>query len=264
MTTPTNETYAELQQAFDHFNAELFDGQLPPCLITLQREKNTCGYYSAGRFVDTTTGETVDEIALNPSYFAVYPILETLQTIAHEMCHQWQQHFGTPGRRRYHNKEWADKMESIGLMPSNTGLPGGKRTGENMNDYPIKGGRFEQASQALLTNAYKLSWVDRFPAQRPFLGLDHYPHSDGGDDTPSGVDTEINTGTQDRPGAQWVSYPEEKPQGKSNRVKYRCPGCGAQAWGKPALRLLCGEPDCQKMPYLAATASEPTPPAESH
>jgi hypothetical protein len=31
---PTPTTYAELQQAYDHFNNELFAGALPPCLIT--------------------------------------------------------------------------------------------------------------------------------------------------------------------------------------------------------------------------------------
>jgi len=32
-TSPTLETYLELQRAYDHFNAELFDGGLPFCLI---------------------------------------------------------------------------------------------------------------------------------------------------------------------------------------------------------------------------------------
>jgi len=32
-TSPTLATYTALQQAFDHFNAELFSGELPACLI---------------------------------------------------------------------------------------------------------------------------------------------------------------------------------------------------------------------------------------
>lgn len=35
---------------------------------------------------------------------------------------------------------------------------------------------------------------------------------------------------------------------RSNRVKYRCPSCGAQAWGKPGLKLLCGEQSCKATP----------------
>lgn len=40
---PTAATYQELSRAFDFFNAKLFDGQLPACLLTLQREKRTYG-----------------------------------------------------------------------------------------------------------------------------------------------------------------------------------------------------------------------------
>ncbi len=67
---PTVETYAELQLAYDTFNRRLFDNQLPDCLITLQREKRTYGYFSAARF-GNRQGDTVDEIALNPTYFAI-------------------------------------------------------------------------------------------------------------------------------------------------------------------------------------------------
>jgi len=35
-------------------------------------------------------------------------------------------------------------MESLGLVPSSTGAPGGKKTGQKMNDYPLKNGIFEK------------------------------------------------------------------------------------------------------------------------
>ena len=47
---PTHQTYSELQHAYDHFNQALFGGQLPSCLITLQREKRSYGYFSSKRF----------------------------------------------------------------------------------------------------------------------------------------------------------------------------------------------------------------------
>lgn len=59
---PTVETYSVLQKAFDFFNKELFDGALPNCLITLQREKSTMGYYSADRFYNVQTSDKIDEI----------------------------------------------------------------------------------------------------------------------------------------------------------------------------------------------------------
>lgn len=49
-SVPTLQTAQELQAAFDHFNRLLFEGELPPCLITLQRKANCYGYFSHKRF----------------------------------------------------------------------------------------------------------------------------------------------------------------------------------------------------------------------
>ena len=133
LTTPSDETYPPFQLAFDVFNRELFDGSLPPVLLTLQRRANTCGYLSPNRFANRA-GAMAHELAMNPEWFAISPLVEVLQTLVHEMAHVWQHVHGTPGRGRFHNTEWADKMESIGLMPSHTGEPGGRRTGDCMSD----------------------------------------------------------------------------------------------------------------------------------
>jgi len=50
-------------------------------------------------------------------------------------------------------------MESIGLMPSDTGEPGGKRTGQRMSDYPIEGGAFYL--QCVVFAHYSLSEKNR-------------------------------------------------------------------------------------------------------
>ncbi|MCZ2134628.1 MAG: SprT-like domain-containing protein [Burkholderiales bacterium] len=231
---PTDDVYRELQTAFDHFNRELFsDAPLPSCLITLQREKRTYGYFSPDRFVRRHDGRKAHEIALNPAYFGVVPIVEILQTIVHEMAHLWQHEHGKPGRRRYHNVEWANRMEAMGLMPSDTGKPGGKRTGEHMADYPIEGGRFLAATDALLTKDFRVSWLDRFPAR------DHTP-------TP-GLASALGDGEIDDEFAHDATVtidlslfaPLEPP--KSNRVKYSCHACELNVWGKPGLRVICGE-----------------------
>ena len=47
---PTRETYDQIQQAYDYFNRALFKGELPNCLITLQRRNRTYGYFSGDRF----------------------------------------------------------------------------------------------------------------------------------------------------------------------------------------------------------------------
>ncbi|HBL4937193.1 TPA: SprT-like domain-containing protein, partial [Escherichia coli] len=104
MTRATERAYSELQQAFDFYNQRLFDGELPDCLITFQRGKNTMGYFSYRRFVAADgSGRMIDEIALNPEYFPVYPLIEVMQTLVHEQCHMWQYHYGNPSRKTYHN-----------------------------------------------------------------------------------------------------------------------------------------------------------------
>lgn len=236
MPAPTQVAYTELQQAFDHFNATLFAGALSLPLFTLQREKRTFGYHSQKRFVERGTGQIVDEIAMNPSYFAIRSIPQTLSTLVHEMVHQWQFHFGKPGRGNYHNKEWADKMEQVGLIPSNTGEPGGKRTGDRMTHYILQGGAFDRSCDQLLTRAYTLSWLDRFPPMRPQdVGGVGDPAVEDGQDIFEPDDVEIEI-----PG---VVFPPAEPEERSNRQKYVCPQCSAQAWGKPGLHLWCGGQD---------------------
>lgn len=47
---------------------------------------------------------------------------DILSTLLHEMVHHWQYRFGTPGRRGYHNIEFAAKMLEVGLHASDTGM----------------------------------------------------------------------------------------------------------------------------------------------
>lgn len=183
MRHPTRELYGELQTAFAHFNERLFDEALKPALITLVRKSRTRGYCSLNRFVaagadDGGAPEFVNEIALNPSYFAVRSIMETLSTLVHEMCHQWQFELAEPPRSGYHDTEWATKMLEVGLCPTDTGEPGGKRVGQKITHYIIKGGRFHLACEELLTQDFALSWLDRFPDEGPRGSLVLYPHPD--------------------------------------------------------------------------------------
>ena len=234
--TPTAQNYAELQAAYDHFNLVLFAGALPACLITLQREKRTCGYFSSQRFADLD-GQTTDEIALNPAYFAVVPLVETMQTLVHEMVHLWQAHLGEPGRGRYHNGQWADKMEALGLMPSSTGKPGGQRTGDRMADYAIEGGQFLKACAELITRDFRLSWYDRYPAPEVVAagqqseGM-HLSAAVGGGSTPA-QGTTVAASLVVRPVVAAAAATN-----RSNRLKYAC-SCGQNVWGKPGLRLRC-------------------------
>jgi hypothetical protein len=130
-------------------------------LVTLQRQSNAFGYFANGRFENREDRSTTDEIALNPKHIVERPPAETLSTLVHEMVHLKQHHFGNPGRGRYHNKQWADWMSDIGLEPTNTGNPGGKRTGDPVTHYIVEGGAFDRAAQAFLAKNEGLVWGDR-------------------------------------------------------------------------------------------------------
>jgi predicted SprT family Zn-dependent metalloprotease len=201
--TPTSRTYDELTRAYEHFNRELFEGRLPPCLITMQRKNKTFGYFAGGRFGTRDGQEITDEIALNPSHFSARTVEESLSTLVHEMTHLEQHHHGKPSRIGYHNKEWAGLMRRVGLVPSDTGAPGGKEIGQHMTHYIEPAGRFEQACAALVRSGFTLPYIELWGEQ------------DG----------------------------KKAARKAASKTKYTCPSCAANAWAKPETKLVCGECD---------------------
>jgi len=162
VTDPTRTTYEGLTLAYDFFNARLFGGRLPRCLITMQRKKKACGYFSGGRFGTVDGSEITDEIALNPTHFRDRTTEQSLSTLVHEMAHLQQHHFGTASRNGYHNKEWGDMMRAVGLIPSSSGAVGGKQTGQRMSLYIDAGGPFDIACAALIADGFVVKYVDLF------------------------------------------------------------------------------------------------------
>lgn len=149
---PTEKTYTSLQQAYHLFNKELFAGILPHCLITMKNNnKKSYGFFSSKQFKNTTSSEVTDEIALNPLNFKNRTTQEVLSTLVHEMVHLWQYHNGKASKG-YHNKQWSLKMQEVGLIPSNTGMAGGKTTGQQMTHYILTGGAFDIASKPLVSS----------------------------------------------------------------------------------------------------------------
>jgi len=160
--SPTADTYDALGRIYKFMNWKLFRNKLPECLITLQRKSRCYGYFSPSRF-KRNDGITSDEIALNPAHFDTRPHKEIIATLVHEMVHLWQQHHGTPSRGSYHNREWADKMITVGLHPSSTGEQGGRETGDKMSHFIIEGGAFELAYRELEKSGLKLVWSEVKP-----------------------------------------------------------------------------------------------------
>jgi ribosomal protein S27AE len=154
----TLKEYQGFQRAYDFFNRELFAGSLPQVLVTLQRHANTRGYFSPERFKGRVDKQTVHELALNPDTFTGRTDALILSTLTHEMVHVWQESFGEPSRRGYHNRQWAGKMREVGLQPTSTGEPGGMETGQAVTHYIIPEGRYAKAYARLAASGFALHW----------------------------------------------------------------------------------------------------------
>jgi hypothetical protein len=201
----SKQQYDLLQKAYDHFNRHLFGGELPQVIMTLHRHKKALGYFSPQRFVLRQDSDArVHEIAMNPDYFRTEITTErSLSTLVHEMVHLWQQEFGTPPNRAYHNREWADKMQEVGLMPSTTGDNGGKQTGQSCSHYIMSGGAFAHVAANFLAETHDALLINAAPVAPGLLAK----------------------------------------KATKNKVCYACGSCGLKAWAKPAALLRCGRCD---------------------
>ena len=240
---PTSDTYDNLLHAYKFMNEHLFEGVLPICLITLQREKNSYGYFCGNKFLNHDNSKKTNEIALNPQYFRSpgRDDMHVISTLVHEMCHLWQHHYGKPGRSRYHNKEWAEKMITIGLIPSSTGEAGGNTTGDHMSHYIDNNGPFVVAFKDLKIQGFFLQWIEApeiesktieitsftKPSTSPSLQHDY---DDGNGDS---NETDYTTKNSDDFENNTQEYPSENSSTRKvdkSKMKYSCPQCGLNAW----------------------------------
>ena len=197
--TPTKAQFEAYEKMFGYFNERLFVGELPACLLNFSRRTRTNGFFAPERW---ERGKDVrHEISLNPATLKSRKPVEVASTLVHEMVHLWQQECGSPSRSGYHNAEWAAKMETVGLVPTDTGEEGGKKTGQRMTHLIAPEGPFVKAFRTM-PKEYTLPWS--------------------------------------------CEEPEDERAKKSvkNKVKYTCPGCGTNVWGKPELAITCN--DCEE------------------
>ena len=228
--------YVTLSDCYDLFNGELFGGKLRGCVLTFEDRGQHFGYFRANGFIDRDGDRKRDEICLNPRHFlAKTGDLELLQTLVHEQVHQWQFQFGKPSLRTYHNREWADKMVSIGLVPSDTGKPGGRMTGQKMADYPDENGSFLKVARELLHTKSLVRWYKEGVAIRRAEEYAAMP----GTEVPPVVS--ILAASLPAPDEGESQNPTAKPTSAPSKVSYRCPDCRARAWGKANLSLICGK-----------------------
>lgn len=194
--------YSALDKAYTHFNTKLFDSTLPNVLITFRARTGTHGYFWGHRVVAKADGSgKTHEIALNLESSSRAD-LEVLSTLVHEMCHCWQEEYGTPPSSNYHNKEWAEKMLSVGLTPYNIKNPE-RMTGAGVTHNIDKEGLFEVVAQELLGDGWALNYTE----------------------------TQQHSETES----------QKKRRKQQRKIKYTCPHCEAKAWGKHNLKIACGD-----------------------
>ena len=236
--SPTLAMYSALNRAFDHFNQHLFGGELPPCLITLRSSRRQRGYHHAERFI-STEGTIIHELGLHPGYFTLHPLEISLSTLVHEMVHHWQECFGKPSRSNHHNREWVEKMESIGLIPSDSGLPEGKQTGRKVSHYIEPNGAYAKACEDLLAAGFTLPWFDRHAPVEPetVKHVQEQLAEQGLQVATSEAPVESIAPHADPETPTVFSPPEPRRDPKARLV---CPTCEARAWAKPETALMCG------------------------
>ena len=153
--------YNILQQAYDFFNKELFNNELPEVVFIIDYRKSSIGGYFHFKKLEITKEDmqdhnsvitTISIISLNPDYINREHI-DTISTLVHDMCHAWRSYKSekepTPG---YHDKVWSKKMEAIGLTPSSDGTKTGKKTGVRMHHIIKHDGLFELKAKTFIAN----------------------------------------------------------------------------------------------------------------
>lgn len=190
----TPELHQLMQVAVDHFKVLI--GFSSDAHLTFAPKANSAGYFAPNRNVGRGGASVAPHLVnLNPDHFIEATDERVASVLAHELVHLWRHENGPRSRGGYHDKLWAAKMKSIGLMPSSTGAPGGRETGSKMNHYVLAGGPFTELFAKLEATGWKL------PLQ-----------------------------SAPRPGST---------RAPNSKVKFNCPGCGANVWGKPDTEVWC-------------------------
>jgi hypothetical protein len=225
----TTVQFKTLDDLYGFYNEALFSGGLSDCIINMSRHSGSYGFFASKRWKTGDGGDPrlVHEISLNPDHLD-RPFVEWHSTLVHEMCHLWQEDHGHPSRGNYHNKEWSWKMEEVGLIPSDTREPGGRKTGQSVGHYVNPEGAFIKAFNRLSSEtleALKLKYLPAYPAPDIPRLRGSGPDGAGGPAVLAGGDGGGVAGTVEK---------------YNSKTKYTCP-CGNNVWGRPGLKICCGE-----------------------
>lgn len=203
---PSMEISTELQRAFDHFNATLFDNVLPHAVLTLTRLRKYAGMFAPKRWAEAGEKDAnFHEIQLDAVVLREKGDMEALSTLVHEMAHLAVHVSGKgPKKGGYHCKNWARLMNDLGLPPVAVvkgKLVPGKETGANCTNTIDPDGVFMAEANKLFKQGFAFTWSGVAEAEKP---------------------------------------KQEKSKKAGAKVAHTCPSCEDKAWGKASLKLVCG------------------------
>jgi hypothetical protein len=201
-----NRAAGYLQKIFRIVNAELFNGELPPIVITIQSSPKAYGHYTVLPAWEVG-GELRHEINLGAGTLG-RPIEETCATLVHECCHAYASVKGlkdTSNRGMYHNSVFRDIAIEHGLICENVGKPYGwtkTSAGDELLDLILRNDLTEIKMNRIEATGWGISTV-------------------GGKAAEGGTPVAIT------------------PR-KSNYRRYICPKCGLIARTTRDAKIMCG------------------------
>jgi hypothetical protein len=208
-------TVDELHRAFDLLNKEFFEGKLPEPAITVQtRGKRLSMGWVTSKPVWADREGKVKKYELNISAeYLNLPLLETIDTMMHEMVHLWNLVHNVKDTSRggtYHNKNFKTECERRGFEF------------HMKKPDPKYGWAFPRLTEEAVSRILQLG-ID----EKAFL----LARTDGESALPDG-----SSGDSDGEG---------EGKRKSNSYKWICPACGMTVRSsKPKVNLMCG--DCKE------------------
>ncbi len=220
---PTIEMSQSLQEITNYLDALLFNGELPPCYITLTRNNKVIGGYHSSDQWENAEGDKVPEIGVNSNLIAQGDPITLYNVLIHELIHLELTHKGTHGRVGYHNKAFAQRCHDLGLSITihDKDAKPGQETGQSMATDIIPGGKAEKAIAQIPTDlAYYTSKIVDIDSNGQAKESDTPPKTGQGQ-------------------AQRQTPPKTKSAGK--RTKYTCAQCGLNLWGKSGASVICGK-----------------------
>jgi SprT-like family protein len=186
-------------------------GCAPDCILAGEYRLKRYRGFAAKAVWSDKHGRKLDQITLVFDHGHPLDVKGLASTLAHEMVHATQFRDKTIGRGNYHNADFRDRMKSIGLQASHTGVPGGRDIGSGMTHYIIEHGPFDTVIDKILREGFA------FPVEV--------------------------TSPDENAGGTWRGKTGAVAKDPS-KAKFYCQNCGQIARAKKTANLKCGRVQC--------------------